>query len=285
MNRWKYTGLILFTTLLMGSAFPVGKMGIAYAPPFLLMGLRFLLAGGALTFITNGKLRPRGGKQWLQAAAVGLFQSAGVMGCAYYSMRWITSGESAILTCTNPLLVVVFGSLSAGVQYRPIQWLGVFAGFAGVAFSFGFHIGMQPGTFIGFAGAVCFAAATLLIKRWGAAFDMTVLAAWQMVFGGLILLALSALTEQPHFALNAASITILLWLAAMCSIVQFTLWFYLLQQTEPGKTSSFLFLVPIFGVLCSWILLGEQVGRETYAGGALVCLGIYLVNRRQRDSR
>lgn len=85
--------------------------------------------------------------------------------------------------------------------------------------------------------------------------------------------------------INATSIVVVVWLAIMCSIVQFSVWFYLLDQGEPGKTSSFLFLAPIFGVLSSWILLGEHVAWEAVAGCVLVCLGIYWVNRGDSPRR
>ncbi|WP_313960469.1 hypothetical protein [Paenibacillus xylanexedens] len=42
MNRAKYIILIIVTTLIMGTSFPVGKIGLSYAPPFLLMGLRYI---------------------------------------------------------------------------------------------------------------------------------------------------------------------------------------------------------------------------------------------------
>ncbi|MEW9701470.1 DMT family transporter [Paenibacillus sp. SI8] len=278
MNKFKYIGLVVLTTLIMGIAFPVGKMGLAYAPPFFLMGIRFVLAGGLLAIIVVKKARPRGAKMWLQAAVIGLFQSAGVMGCAYYSMRWITSGESSIITCTNPLLVIVLGKLLTGAVYRGSQWWGVAVGFVGVVITFGLHMDINPGTFISFAGALCFATATLLIKRWGQAFDMTVLAAYQMLAGGSALLILSLLTERPTFMITSASITVVLWLAIVCSIVQFSVWFYLLRNGDPAKTSSFLFLVPLFGVLSSWLLLGEKVEWYVGLGGAFICAGIFLVN-------
>ncbi|CAG7597582.1 hypothetical protein PAESOLCIP111_00158 [Paenibacillus solanacearum] len=278
MRKTKYIVLILFTTFLMGIAFPLGKIGIRYAPPFFLMGIRFVIAGVLLALLVRRKQRPRGARQWLQAAAIGVFQSAGVMGCAYYSMRWITSGESSIITCSNPLIVIVLTRLLGGAAYSGRQWAGAVIGFLGVAVAFGFHLGLQPGTFIGLAGAFCFAAATLLIKRWGAVFDMSVLAAYQMLAGGLALLLLSALTEHPHFTVNAVSVTVLLCLVVMCSIVQFTVWFSLLRSGDPSKTSAFLFLVPLFGVLSGWLLLGEQVNQFVGWGGLLVCAGIFLVN-------
>jgi drug/metabolite transporter (DMT)-like permease len=278
MKKLKFIGLILLTTFLMGVAFPIGKMGLAYAPPFLLMGIRFVLAGVLLALIVVNKPRPRNKKQWLQAAAIGLFQSAGVMGCAYFSMRWITSGEISIITNTNPLLVIILGTLLTGAVYRRRQWLGVAVGFVGVIITFGFHLDFQPGTLLSFAGAVCFAAATLLIKRWGPAFDMTVLAAYQMLFGGIALLILSATTEHPHFIVTGTSIIIVLWLAILCSIFQFSFWYYLISKGDPAKTSAFLFLVPLFGVLTSWMLLGEKVDWYVYAGGVFICVGIFLVN-------
>lgn len=278
MNKWKYIGLVLLTTFLMGVAFPVGKIGLSYAPPFFLMGIRFVLAGGLLAVIVAKRPRPRGAKQWMQAAAVGLFQSAGVMGCAYFSMHWITSGESAIITSASPLLVIIMGTLLTGAAYKLRQWAGVVLGFVGVALSFGLHVGMQAGTLISFGGTICFATATLLIKRWGPAFDMTVLAAYQMLAGGIALLILSGVTEHPTFILTGESVAVLLWLAIMCSIVQFSVWFYLLRNGDPGKTSAFLFLAPLFAVFSSWLLLGEKVQWYVGAGGALICIGIFLVN-------
>ncbi|MCS7461948.1 EamA family transporter [Paenibacillus doosanensis] len=284
MNKYKYVGLVVLTTFIMGIAFPVGKIGMDYAPPFFLMGLRYVLAGGLLALIAARKPQPRGMKQWGRAAVIGLFQSAGVMGCVYYSMRWVTSSESAIITFMNPLLVIVLGTLFTGASYRRRQWLGVLAGFIGVVLTFGLHFEFRPGLLICFAGAVCFAAATLLIKRWGAAFDMTVLAAYQMAAGGIALLLLSTMTERPHFEMTVTSVAVLVWLVVICSIVQFTVWFYLLQSGDPAKTSSFLFLAPLFGVLTSWLLLGENIRWYVGLGGAWIAFGIFLVNWEVRST-
>lgn len=278
MSKLKYFGLILLTTLFMGVAFPVGKMGLSYAPPFLLMGIRYVLSGGLLAVIVGWKSRPSGRKQWLQVAVIGLFQSAAVMGCVYYSMRWITSGESAIITFLSPLLVIVLGTLLKKEKYHGRQWLGVVLGFIGVVITFGLHLSVNIGTFIGLVGAICFASATMLIKRWGTAFDMTVLAAYQMLSGGIALLVLSAITEHPHFTVSAPSVAIVFCLVLFCSILQFSIWFYLLNNGETVKTSTFLFLAPLFGVVSSWLLLGEQVQWYVVVGGAFICLGIFLVN-------
>lgn len=280
MKPMKYTIWILLTTFIMGTSFPVGKIGMLYAPPFLLMGMRYVLAGGLMAWFLRKCPLPAGWQAWLKIILIGLFQSAGVMGCAYYSMNWITSGESAILTFTNPLLVIIISALLYGLTYRFSQWMGVILGLAGILLTFGLQMSFSPGTWIGIGGAVCFAVSTLLIKRWGDRYDTFVLTAYQMLAGGAVLLLLSACTEQPQFIVNAASVAALLWLTLACSIIQFSLWFYLLQHSDPAQTSSYLFLTPFFGVLSSWILLGEQVQWFVGAGGILIGVGIFLVNRR-----
>jgi EamA-like transporter family. len=90
-NKFQYIVLVLLTTFLMGIAFPLGKIGLAYAPPFFLMGIRYLLAGGLLALIVIRKPLPSSGRKWLQVSIIGLLQTTAVMSCVYYSMHWITS--------------------------------------------------------------------------------------------------------------------------------------------------------------------------------------------------
>ncbi|MFB9328477.1 DMT family transporter [Paenibacillus aurantiacus] len=278
MTRMKYTLLILITTFLMGIAFPIGKLGLAYAPPFLLMGIRYTLAGGLLAIGMAGRAPVPKGGEWLRVATIGLVQTGAVMGCAYYSMHWISSAESSILTFTNPLFVIILGTLLLGARYRPRQWVGVLIGFGGVAIAFGVQLGFGPGTVAGLGGALMFACSTLLIKRWGGRFNVYVLVAYQMLLGGIGLLIMSLVAEKPTFTVSGRSFVIMTCLVIFCSIIQLILWFRLLQAGDPAKTSAFLFLVPIFGVLGSWLLLGEPLAWNAAIGGLCTGVGIFLVN-------
>ncbi|MFC4101172.1 DMT family transporter [Paenibacillus xanthanilyticus] len=278
MMRLNYTLLVLMTTFLMGIAFPIGKMGLDYAPPFLLMGVRYMLAGGMLAIGMVGRAPLPRGIEWLRVAAIGFLQTCAVMGCAYYSMHWISAAESSILTFTNPLFVIVLGTLLYGARYRPRQWFGVMVGFTGVAIAFGARLGFGPGTAVGLCGGLLFACSTLLIKRWGGRFNVYVLVAYQMLLGGIGLLLLSLFTERMTFALSGRSVAIVACLVVFCSILQLTLWFRLLQTGDPAKTSAFLFLVPLFGVLSSWLLLGEPLTWHAAVGGICTGAGIFLVN-------
>ncbi|MGG0285779.1 DMT family transporter [Peribacillus butanolivorans] len=281
MNTFKFTLLILLTTFLMGSSFAVGKIGLSYSTPLLLAALRFTLAGLLMAVIVIALKRPHpeSKRNWIKMLIIGTFQTAGVMGCIFLSLRTITASESSILTFTNPLLVVLFGTVFLQTRYKLYQWIGVLLGLVGVSITMGPQIEFKIGILFGILSAVFWAISTLLVKKWGLLFDTWVLSAYQMFFGGLLLLLSSFILEKPVFILNGNSLFILLWLSIMSSIVQFAVWYYLLQKGDPGKTSAFLFLAPFFGVLSGCLLLRETLYPSIIVGGLFIIIGVYLVNR------
>lgn len=112
---------------------------------------------------TASNIKERVGKLLI----LGGFQTAGVMGCIFLSLRTITASESSILTFTNPLLVVLFATLFTKARYHVHQWVGVFLGLIGVMITMGAQVEWKIGLLFGFLSAVFWAIATLLAKEWG----------------------------------------------------------------------------------------------------------------------
>ena len=278
MKKPLFLLLVVITTALMGSSFAIGKIGLNYVSSFLLVGLRFTIAGLIMSLILIKRPKPKEKKNWLRIGLIGFFQTTGVMGAIFLSLQTITAGESSILTFLNPLLVVVFGSTFLKLKYHFSQWMGVILGFIGVFITMGFHLQFKVGTIYGFGAAISWAIATLLVKRWGYQLDVWILSAYQMLFGGIGLLISSFLLEDPKFIPHPIAFGVVLWLAIMASIVQFTIWFYLLHKNDPAKVSAFLFLAPFFGVLSGWMILKEPISLSLLFGGSFILLGIFLVN-------
>lgn len=280
MNKFLFGFLVIVTTALMGSSFAVGKIGITYISPLLLNAFRFIIAGiiMVIAVLYIKKPHPQSMKNWFIILLIGLFQTTGVMGFIFVSLRTIPASESSILAFMNPLLVVVFSTIFLRIRYKRRQWIGVCLGFVGVFFTLGGQVNVQVGTILSLLAAVSWAIATLLINTFGVRFNVWVLTGYQMLFGGLFLLLFSFLFENQRLVITAESVGITLWLSIMASVVQFTIWFYLLKKGDPGKTSAFLFLAPFFGVLFGWLLLGEKLHVYTVLGGILIIIGIFLVN-------
>ena len=74
---------------------------------------------------------------------------------------------------------------------------------------------------------------------------------------------------------------------ALVSAVAYSLWGILLKYNPVSKVAVFGFMNPVFGVLLSALLLGETgqaAGLQSLLALLLVCLGIYLVNKKEAMS-
>ena len=75
-------------------------------------------------------------------------------------------------------------------------------------------------------------------------------------------------------------VVILIWLSAVSS-VSFLLWTALLKYHPVSRITIFTMLVPVFGTLWSWILLGENIFNiGNLVSLVLIAAGIVLVNIR-----
>jgi len=77
-----------------------------------------------------------------------------------------------------------------------------------------------------------------------------------------------------------SSVLLLIYLALISSVA-YSVWGILLKANPVGKVAVYSFTNPIFSVLLSFAFLGEtsSFGVELIIALALVCVGIYLVNR------
>lgn len=283
-SRW-YVGAVIATAL-MGSTFAVGKLGFAYVSPLILAGIRFVIAGGVMIIGVHVRRHPlpRGHLAWFKIALVGLFLTVGTTGPAFISLRTIGAGESSLLLFTNPLLVIILSRFLFGGQYLWRQWGGVLVGIVGVAITLASPVTLHSGAWIVLGGSLCWAVSTLLITQWRVPLDVWTMTAYQMLWGGLVLLLWGGLTEPLLVRMSWSLVIIVFWLAFMGSIGAFSIWFWLLQKGDPGKTSALLFLAPLFGALFGWILLGQPVHVNVAGGGFLILVSIVLVQWPERSS-
>jgi drug/metabolite transporter (DMT)-like permease len=63
------------------------------------------------------------------------------------------------------------------------------------------------------------------------------------------------------------------------TVIAYILWMEGIRAIGSGPTTSFMFLAPVFALLIAAVLLGERPTVLQGAGGALMLLGVWLVNR------
>ena len=88
-----------------------------------------------------------------------------------------------------------------------------------------------------------------------------------------------------HLKAFTASAAALLIYMAMISAVAYSLWGMLLKYNPVSKVTVFGFMNPVIGVILSALLLNEteSLGVSSVLALGLVCVGIYIVNAKDKD--
>lgn len=123
------------------------------------------------------------------------------------------------------------------------------------------------------------AVSAILIRIFSQDNDPVMLSGYQFATGGLIMVGLALAGGGTLPQVCTMGLVILFYLA-LVSAVAYTLWSLLLRYNPVSKVAVFNFLVPVFGVILSTILLGEGgiFSITTLGSLVLVCIGIMMVN-------
>lgn len=286
----------LVSCALWGSAIPCIKLSYALFgidtdnPGSLLLfaGVRFALAGVLVllagSLMEHRPLVPKKG-DWPSICKVSLFQTVLQYLCYYLALRYTAGVTASILVGANTFFAIFIAALVFRMERLTGPKLaGCAVGFAGVVLS---QLGGALQLSFSFRGeglillsTISAAVSSALIRRYSAKVSPILLSGWQFFLGGLTLALAGLALGGSWGAVSPASVGMLVYLA-LVSAVAYTLWGCLLKENPVSRVTVFGFLTPVFGVLLSALLLRETggLGGRTFLALALVCLGIWAVNR------
>lgn len=285
-----YYAALVVATFLMASGFIAGKILLNFGfPVFLLVGWRFIVAAFALlplAVISREPLFPRLTlSQKATVVLIGLLQTTGTLGLTFLSLRYVSAATSGILLFTNPIWVALLAPWVLGESLTTIRVLGLMCGISGVALALGGAAvsasdNFLQGDIVGLGGALCWSLSTIINKRTQLPIGTWTLSFWQMLIGALVLLAI-AFGQSERWPENVGLVqwAWFFWLAIPGSAASFGLWFLALRKGGATRSSGYLFLAPLFTVLLSDLILGTSLTLQQAAGGILIGLSLWLVNR------
>jgi drug/metabolite transporter (DMT)-like permease len=115
-----------------------------------------------------------------------------------------------------------------------------------------------------------------LLGRLSALQTTTLASAWGVLFLGLA--ALKDLGAVPSAAFLPSVWLSLAFLGVIGTAVAFVWYNEALQKLGSARTVIFNNLVPVFGVLFGWLILGEPLSMSLLIGGSIAIAGVFIVN-------
>ncbi|WP_080239233.1 EamA family transporter [Spirosoma rigui] len=283
--------------LIWGSTFLAIAWAVETIPPFLMMGLRFSVAG--LTIFVyglqrSGKAMPTG-QQWFWGAVAGILMILVDYGALSWAEQYVPSGVASVVMATTPIWLVLFdGRQRSQLLTSKTLAAGIGAGLVGVWLIY--WSSRQAVSGVGVTGSryvqgmaalliasVSWAVGTLLYRDRNTEVNVPTRMGMQMLVGGSLLLVVSGLAgEWRTFSVGHVSTTSwlsLVYLITLGTLVAHTAYLWLLQVQPPALVGTYAYVNPVIALLLGWWLDDEPltlvIGLAT-----LIILGAVILIRR-----
>jgi len=277
-----------------GSTWLFIKLGLEDLPPFTFAGIRFIIALAIVFSIIRirGIALPRARADWILLAVTGILSFGFNYGLVFWGEQYITSGLAALLQATTPAFGLVFAHFN--LPGERLSWAkigGVVLGVCGVAVVFSNQLAIAgrqalAGCVALVLSSIFVAYSNVLVKKHGKNLNPAIMAAGQMLFG-LLLLLVAGITLEGNplrFHWTPMAVIALLYLAVVGSVIAFLLYYWLILNMDVTKSMLIALVTPVVAVILGMIVLNEEFGWRTLAGGAMIMLGIaFIVLRRNRS--
>jgi drug/metabolite transporter (DMT)-like permease len=271
-----------------GSTYLAIRYAVETLPPFLMAGVRFLLAGAILALWSYWRdgARPTA-TNWRAASIAGAFLLLGGNGMVVWAEQRVPSGLAALLVATMPLWMVIVAWAKPGGRAPKIGVAaGILLGISGLLLLVG------PGSISGQAvdrtGAIVLTLASLswaigsLYSRTAPLPKNAILATGlEMIAGGVLLILLGTATgewsrlDTSHP--STASIVSFFYLVVFGSLLAFTAFAWLIRVSTPTRVSTYAFVNPVVAVFLGWAIAHEPVTKMTVIATAVIVAAVALI--------
>ena len=274
---------VLFSSV-WSSAFVAGKIALQYANPISLLVFRFAAAAAIIlcTSVLAKRARLFDYRLVGHGAVLAALNNAIYLGLTFKGLEYISPALTTLIVSTVPFLTLTFGYLFLKEAISFSQISGITFGFIGIYLVISQHLISGSGVGIGltFLGTASFALGTVYYRRISETYPAPQLNGWQNLFGALFLLPFTSDIDVMMSSLgNGMFALALVHLTIVVSIGAMLLWFYLIRSIGASQASAFHFLVPIFGIVQSAIILNDRITMPDVLGILIVSSSLMLVNR------
>ena len=274
-----------------GSTYLAVRFGLAGFPPFILVSLRYVVAGLLMLAYCKIKREPLPALKLLNRQAVsGILMLVGGTGMVAWAEQYITSGQVAVLIAAQPLWFLVLDKANWR-QYFSEKYIisGLLIGFLGI-FLFmklgheevkesSMNIIAMVGVQI---GAMLWVVGSLITKKSKGSSSVIMNSSIQLIAAS-IFSALVALVTGEYTGFGFSNIPVNAWMGLIFlitfgSLVAYLAYIWLLSHVAPALISTYTYVNPVVAVFLGWALADEKFYSGQFIGLAVILIGILLVN-------
>ena len=226
-------------------------------------------------------------KDWYWFASIGIINLVIPFFLIAYGVKNVQSNLAAILMASTPLSACVLAHFfTKNEKINLFKTIGVLIGFSGIVFLFSDNILINKNNFVSaisiLFGSTFYVIGGLLTLKISNKKNENVTASI-LIWGTLVLLPIMFMMEQPwNLSPRLDSTISLLYLGVFSTGIAWLLRFYILKHNGLVFQSQVAYLIPIFGVILGFLILGELITPKVIISMITVIIGIYIVKKSNK---
>ena len=280
-----------FLCFLFGANVVAIKIGLAGLGVFTSAGIRFALSAAAITVWAAATGRPfkvlRPHRLQLMTVCI-IFTVQ--LSLFHLGISKTQASRGALIANMQPFFVLLLAHcFIAGDAMTVRKTVGILLGFGGVAFLFldknGIASQVQTGDFIILAAAFMWACNGVYTKRILDHFQPFQVVLYPMIFSSPVFFIEGLVWDGTMIGrLDIRVLGAMAYQSLVTAAFGFVAWNSLLKKYGAVGLHSFLFIMPIAGVLLGGLVLDEPISSRVLAALALIVAGILSIHFRQAGS-
>lgn len=276
---WRESLLLILVTFVWGLNFIVIKLGLSTLPPLLFLALRFLVCAAPVLF---GVRRPA--ISLVQILLLGSIFGVGVFGCLFLGIYFgMPAGLASVAMQSQVFFTIIIALIFLKERITRMAIVAIGCGVAGMVLLLVDDV--KTSTALGMScillGALCWGAFNNLLKTHHD-IPMFDLLTWISLVPIAPFLLASFLFENPLDALavnlNVSSIFAIFYTSIISTLFAYYVWGSLIQKHGSVFVAPFALLIPVFGILLSYLIFREQINNSEIIGMSLIFIGLIINN-------
>jgi drug/metabolite transporter (DMT)-like permease len=246
----------------------------------------------------NGpRMLPHDSRSWRYTVWLGLLGTMAYQLLFMHGMKWTAAGDASLIIPVNPVFTVLLAAPMLGQKVTKRMAFGLLLGIVGVSVV----VGWSPNTDIPFEHRLLGDAMIVLAAlAWATNSNLTKIALeedgigtteelviWYSIVGWIMLTPwmLAEIWDTGIPNPNTAEWGSIVYLGLFSTVLTYVWFARGIDRIGPTAAASYVFLVPIFGVLSGWALLDESIGASMLVGFVLIVMGVREVQRESERAR
>jgi len=283
--------LLTFLALIWASAFFNIKIATYSYGPITIAFLRvFFGAIPVLILCSYKKIKIEAfSKDWHWFAMIGFINLVAPFFLIAYGIKSVQSNLAAILMSTTPLSSTILGHFfTKNEKFNFIKTFGILIGFSGIVYLFSDNLLINDSNFISalliLLGSTCYVIGGILTLKISKKKNENVTGSI-LIWAIIILIPLVCFIEKPWNLNPSTESTIsVIYLGVVATGLAWLLRFRILKNNGLIFQSQVSYLIPIFGMILSYIFLKEMITPKILVSLVAVAVGLYFVRKSKTSN-